>query len=37
VGPEGEQRLLCVTRGEHGIERKLLGAVAFVPLLSGLS
>jgi protein-L-isoaspartate(D-aspartate) O-methyltransferase len=37
VGPEGEQRLLCVTRGQQGIERRQLGAVSSVPLLGGLS
>ncbi len=36
VGPEGEQQLLRLTRREQGIERKLLGPVAFVPLLAGL-
>jgi protein-L-isoaspartate(D-aspartate) O-methyltransferase len=36
VGPEGEQQLLRLTRREQGIERRLLGAVAFVPLLGGL-
>ncbi|MGA2563533.1 MAG: protein-L-isoaspartate(D-aspartate) O-methyltransferase [Steroidobacteraceae bacterium] len=36
VGPEGEQQLVCVTRTAHGIERKRLGAVSFVPLLGGL-
>jgi protein-L-isoaspartate(D-aspartate) O-methyltransferase len=36
VGPEGEQQLVRLTRREQGIERRLLGAVAFVPLLGGL-
>jgi len=35
VGPEGAQQLLRFTRmGEH-IEREVLGAVAFVPMLGG--
>jgi len=37
VGPEGEQQLLRLTRREQGIERRVLGAVAFVPLLGGTS
>jgi protein-L-isoaspartate(D-aspartate) O-methyltransferase len=36
VGPEGQQQLVRLTRREQGIERRLLGAVAFVPLLGGL-
>jgi protein-L-isoaspartate(D-aspartate) O-methyltransferase len=36
VGPEGEQQLLRFTRREQGIERRVLGAVSFVPLLGGL-
>jgi protein-L-isoaspartate(D-aspartate) O-methyltransferase len=36
VGPEGEQQLVRLTRREHGIERRVLGAVSFVPLLGGL-
>ncbi|MGA2023368.1 MAG: protein-L-isoaspartate(D-aspartate) O-methyltransferase [Steroidobacteraceae bacterium] len=36
VGPEGEQQLVRLTRREQGIERRVLGAVAFVPLLGGL-
>jgi len=36
VGPEGEQQLLRLTRREQGIERRVLGAVSFVPLLGGL-
>jgi protein-L-isoaspartate(D-aspartate) O-methyltransferase len=35
VGPEGEQQLIRLTRREQGIERRVLGAVAFVPLLGG--
>jgi len=37
VGPEGQQQLVRLTRREQGIERRVLGAVAFVPLLSGVS
>jgi protein-L-isoaspartate(D-aspartate) O-methyltransferase len=37
VGPEGEQRLMRLTRTEHGIEKRALGSVAFVPLLGGVS
>src|ERR1700761_6775867 len=36
VGLEGRQELFCYTKGETRIERKSLGAVSFVPLLSGL-
>ncbi len=36
VGPDGRQELMRFTRGEDRIERELLGAVSFVPLLSGL-
>ena len=35
VGPEGEQQLVRLTRREQGIERRVLGAVAFVPLVGG--
>jgi protein-L-isoaspartate(D-aspartate) O-methyltransferase len=37
VGPEGEQRLIRLTRREQGIERRVLGSVAFVPLVGGVS
>jgi protein-L-isoaspartate(D-aspartate) O-methyltransferase len=37
VGPEGEQRLVRLTRREQGIEKRVLGSVAFVPLLGGVS
>ncbi|HTT03985.1 MAG TPA: protein-L-isoaspartate(D-aspartate) O-methyltransferase [Steroidobacteraceae bacterium] len=37
VGPEGAQQLVRLTRREQGIERRVLGAVAFVPLLGGVS
>ena len=36
VGPEGEQRLIRLTRREQGIERRVLGSVSFVPLLGGV-
>jgi protein-L-isoaspartate(D-aspartate) O-methyltransferase len=35
VGSEGEQELVRLTRKEQRIDRQSLGAVAFVPLLSG--
>jgi protein-L-isoaspartate O-methyltransferase len=37
VGPEGEQKLMRLTRREQGVERRILGAVSFVPLLGGVS
>lgn len=37
VGPEGKQELMRITRKEQKIERQMLGPVAFVPLLGGLS
>lgn len=37
VGPEGVQQLMRITRREQGVERRVLGAVAFVPLLGGVS
>jgi len=36
VGPEGRQELLRYTKGENRIRQESLGAVSFVPLLSGL-
>jgi protein-L-isoaspartate(D-aspartate) O-methyltransferase len=36
VGPEGRQELYRYTKGETRMERQSLGAVSFVPLLSGL-
>ena len=36
VGAEGRQTLVRHTRGETRMERETLGAVSFVPLLSGL-
>ena len=37
VKKNGQQRLLTVRRTEHGFEETDLGAVVFVPLLSGLA
>ena len=37
VGPEGEQQLVRFTRREQRVEREVLGQVAFVPLLGGIS
>jgi protein-L-isoaspartate(D-aspartate) O-methyltransferase len=37
VGAEGAQQLLRLTRREQGVERRVLGAVAFVPLVGGVS
>ena len=37
IGPEGEQQLVRLTRREQRVEREMLGAVAFVPLLGGTS
>ncbi|HEX3396840.1 MAG TPA: protein-L-isoaspartate(D-aspartate) O-methyltransferase [Steroidobacteraceae bacterium] len=36
VGAEGRQELFIYTKGETRIDRKSLGAVSFVPLVSGL-
>ncbi len=36
VGPDGRQELMRFTRGENRVLRESLGAVSFVPLLSGL-
>jgi protein-L-isoaspartate(D-aspartate) O-methyltransferase len=36
VGPEGRQELFRYTKGESRIDRQSLGAVSFVPLVSGL-
>jgi protein-L-isoaspartate(D-aspartate) O-methyltransferase len=35
IGPEGEQKLVRLTRREQRVERDVLGPVAFVPLLGG--
>src|SRR6185437_14435223 len=35
VGPEGAQQLVRLVRREQGIERRVLGVVAFVPLVAG--
>jgi protein-L-isoaspartate(D-aspartate) O-methyltransferase len=37
VGPEGEQELVRFTQRDQRLERQTLGAVAFVPLLGGMS
>jgi protein-L-isoaspartate(D-aspartate) O-methyltransferase len=37
VGPEGEQELVRYTLRDQRLEKQTLGAVAFVPLLSGMS
>ena len=37
VGPEGQQELVRYTQKEQRLERQSLGAVAFVPLLGGVS
>jgi len=37
VGPEGQQQLLRITRREHGLNREVLGAVSFVPMLAGIT
>jgi protein-L-isoaspartate(D-aspartate) O-methyltransferase len=37
IGPEGEQQLVRLTRREQRVDREMLGAVAFVPLLGGTS
>jgi protein-L-isoaspartate(D-aspartate) O-methyltransferase len=36
VGPDGRQELFRYTKGESRIDRQSLGAVSFVPLVSGL-
>ncbi len=36
VGPDGRQELMRFTKGENRVFRESLGAVSFVPLLSGL-
>ncbi len=36
VGPDGEQHLLRLTRTDDGYAREILGAVSFVPFLSGV-
>jgi len=37
VGPEGQQQLLRLTRRESGLYKEVLGPVAFVPLLPGVT
>ena len=36
VGPDGRQELIRYTKGENRLHKESLGAVSFVPLLSGL-
>jgi protein-L-isoaspartate(D-aspartate) O-methyltransferase len=36
VGPDGRQELMRYTKGENRLDKESLGAVSFVPLLSGL-
>ena len=36
AGPEGKQQLLRIVRYEQGIEKTVLGAVSFVPLVGGV-
>ena len=36
AGPEGKQQLLRIVRLKQGIEKTVLGAVSFVPLVSGV-
>jgi protein-L-isoaspartate(D-aspartate) O-methyltransferase len=36
VGPDGRQELIRYTRLENRLQKQSLGAVSFVPLLSGL-
>ena len=37
VGPEGQQELVRMIKREQKIDRQVLGPVAFVPLLGGVS
>jgi protein-L-isoaspartate(D-aspartate) O-methyltransferase len=36
VGPDGRQELMRYTKTENRLHKQSLGAVSFVPLLSGL-
>jgi protein-L-isoaspartate(D-aspartate) O-methyltransferase len=36
AGPEGKQQLLRIVRREQGLEKQVLGAVSFVPLVGGV-
>ena len=36
AGPEGNQQLLRIVRREQGLEKQVLGAVSFVPLVGGV-
>jgi protein-L-isoaspartate(D-aspartate) O-methyltransferase len=37
VGPEGSQQLIRFTRHDDRLEREVLGAVSFVPMLGGIT
>jgi protein-L-isoaspartate(D-aspartate) O-methyltransferase len=37
VGPDGQQQLMRITRRDNGVQKEMLGPVAFVPLLGGLA
>jgi protein-L-isoaspartate(D-aspartate) O-methyltransferase len=37
VGPDGHQQLLRLTRRENGMHKEILGPVAFVPMLAGVT
>lgn len=37
VGPDGQQQLMRITRRDNGIQKEMLGPVAFVPMLGGLA
>lgn len=37
VGPDGQQQLLRLTRRENGVQKEMLGAVSFVPMLAGVT
>jgi protein-L-isoaspartate(D-aspartate) O-methyltransferase len=37
VGPEGQQQLLRLTRRENGVHKEILGPVALVPMLAGVT
>lgn len=37
VGPDGQQQLLRITKREAGLQKEMLGPVAFVPLLAGVT
>jgi len=37
VGPDGQQQLMRITRRDNGVQKEMLGPVAFVPMLGGLA